>query len=110
MQMLAELLDRALRRKILSEEDLMGTEAALIEKLQKDPEAAAEWSSFRAMKRMICEEELAPAELRRVVPAKKRCIDPFVRDKGRLSQICEPFADALREFREQDQSHWLCAK
>ena len=110
MQMLAELLDRALRRKILSEEDLMGTEAALIEKLQTDPEAAAEWSSFRAMKRMICEEELAPAELRRVVPAKKRCIDPFVRDKGRLSQICEPFADALREFREQDQSHWLCAK
>ena len=62
------------------------------------------------MKRVIYEEELAPEELRRVIPAKKRCIDPFVRDKGRLSQICEPFADALREFREQDQSHWICAQ
>lgn len=110
MQMLSELLGRALQRGILTEGDLMSTEKALIEKLRQDPEAEAEWKAFRAMKRMVEDEELAPEALRRVVPAKKRCIDPFVRDRGRLSRICEPFAEALQEFREQDQSHWICAR
>lgn len=110
MQMLAELLGRAIRGEVLSEADLMGTEDALIAKLLRDPQYAAEWKSFRSMKRMVDDEKLAPEALRRVIPAKKRCIDPFVRDRGRLSQICEPFAEALREFRDQDQSHWVCAK
>ena len=110
MQMLSELLGRAIRGRILSETDLMGTEKALIAKLRSDPQYAMEWMRFRAMKQMVEEEELAPKELRRIVPAKKRCIDPFVRDKGRLSQICEPFAEELEKFREQDQSHWICAR
>ena len=110
MQILSEILCWALQRGILSEQDLMGTEKALIEKLQKDPEAAVKWKAFRSMKRMIVDEEQAPMELRRIIPAKKRCIDPFVRDRGRLSQICEPFAEALQEFRAQNQSHWLCAE
>ena len=110
MQMLAELLGRAIRGGVLSEEDLMGTEDALIAKLLRDAQSAAEWKRFRAMKQMVEDEKLAPEAMRRVIGAKKRCIDPFVRDRGRLSQICEPFAEALRDFREQDQSHWLCAK
>ena len=108
--MLSELLGRAIRGGILSETDLMGTEKALIAKLRSDPQYAMEWKRFRAMKQMVEEEELAPMELRRIVPAKKRCMDPFVRDKGRLSQICEPFAEELEKFREQDQSHWICAR
>ena len=110
MQMLAELLGRAIREGVLPETDLMGTEDALIAKLRSDPQSAAEWKRFRAMKQMVDDEKLAPEAMRRVVPAKKRCIDPFVRDRGRLSQICEPFAEALQERREQDQRHWLCAK
>ncbi len=110
MQMLAELLERAIRGGVLSESDLMGTEDALIAKLRGEPQYAAEWKRFCAMKQMVEDENAASEALRRVVPAKKRCIDPFVRDKGRLSQICEPFAEALQEFRNQDQSHWLCAK
>lgn len=110
MQMLAELLGRAIRGGVISEADLMRTEEAVIEKLFLDPSTAEEWKVFRSMKKMVEDENAAPEALRRVIPAKKRCIDPFVRDKGRLSQICEPFAEALQEFREQDQSHWICAR
>lgn len=110
MQMLSELLGRALERGILTERDLMGTEQALIRKLLADPVCAEEWKRFRGLKEMIREEDKAPPELRRVIPAKKRCIDPLVLDKGRLSAICAPFAEALAAFREQDQSQWLCAK
>jgi hypothetical protein len=110
MQMLSELLGRALERKILAEADLMGTEKDLIRKLRTDPVCAEDWRRFCGLSRMVREEEAAPPELRRVIPAKKRCIDPLIRDKGRLSAICAPFAEALEQFREQDQSQWICAK
>lgn len=109
MQMLAELLERALRRDVLTEKDLMGTEKALIEKLLEDAQSAAEWKRFRAMKQMLRDEGTAPIALRRVIPAKKRAIDPFVKDRGRLSTICKPFAEELQSFLHQDQSHWICA-
>ena len=110
MQMLSELLGRALNREVLSEDDLMGTEKALLRKLQADPRCAEEWKAFRSLRELIREEALAPLELRRVIPAKKRCIDPLVAGKGRLSSLCAPFAEALQAFREQDQSQWICAK
>ena len=110
MQMLSELLGRSLERGFLTEEDLMGTETALIEKLRKNPQSAAEWKAFRSLRQMITEEALAPPELRRVIRAKKRCIDPLVAGKGRLSTICSPFAQELQAFLEEDQGGWLCAK
>lgn len=110
MQMLSELLDRALKRGVLRESDLMGTESSLIAKLLADPESKADWKRFRVLRKMLREEEKAPEELRRVILAKKRCIDPLVRDRGRLSQICEPFREELEAFRSADQSGWLCAK
>ena len=88
----------------------MGTEPRLIEKLQADTESRNEWKRFRAMRKMLREENKAPEELRRVILAKKRCIDPLVRDRGRLSHICEPFREELEAFRSADQSGWLCAK
>lgn len=110
MQMLSELLQRALTRGTILEEDLMGTEPDLIRKLRSDPKTAAEWKRFRALRRMIREEELAPPEGRRVILAKKRYIDPLVRGKGRLSALCAPFAAELEDFLNQDQSHWLYAE
>lgn len=110
MQMLSELLGRSLERGFLTEEDLMGIETALIEKLRKNPQSAAEWKAFRSLRQMITEEALAPPELRRVIRAKKRCIDPLVAGKGRLSTICSPFAQELQAFLEEDQGGWLCAK
>ena len=110
MQMLSELLARALERAVLIEDDLRGTEKALIDKLKANPESAAEWKAFCSLRQMIAEEALAPPELRRVILAKKRCIDPLVAGKGRLSTICSPFAQELQAFLEEDQGGWLCAK
>ncbi len=110
MQMLSELLRNALDRGTLTEADLLTTEELLIRKLLADTASAGEWKRFCSLKRMVTEEEKAPQELRRVIPAKKRCIDPLVLDKGRLSRLCEPFAEDLAAFREQDQSKWICAE
>lgn len=110
MQMLAELLERALARGVIAEQDLHGTEKELIRKLQADPSSAGDWKRFCSLKEMLTEPEQAPEELRRVIPAKLRCIDPLVLQRGRLSTFCPEFAEELKSFRETDQSAWICAK
>lgn len=110
MQMLSELLERAIRRGVIGESDLMGTEPELIAKLRLDADCAADWKQFRSLRKMITVPEKAPVERRRVIPAKKRCIDPFVAEKGRLSTFCPEFAEELQAFLTSDQSAWLCAQ
>ena len=109
MQMLSELLGRAIRRGVISERDLWGTEPALISRLQENAECAADWARFCALHRMVWGEE-APESLRRVIPAKKRSIDPLVCGQGRASRIDEVFSRELQAFLKEDQSRWLCAE
>ena len=52
----------------------------------------------------------APEADRRVIRAKKRCIDPWVTGQGRLSERDPDFAAALTAFREASQDGWLCAR
>ena len=109
MQRLSELLATAIRRGVLAQEDLYGVEPAVIKKLEADPETACAWRAYRALHEMITDES-APEADRRVIRAKKRSIDPWVKGQGRLSQIDEQFAAALRNFREEPQDGWLCAR
>lgn len=109
MQRLSELLGMAIARGVLAPEDLYGVEPDVIKKLEADPVTARAWSAYCALHEMIADES-APEADRRIVKAKKRCIDPWVIGQGRLSEIDEPFAAALRAFREESQEGWLCAK
>ena len=109
MQRLSELLGDAIQRGVLAQEDLYGVEPDVIAKLESDPETARAWRAYRALHEMITDES-APEADRRVIRAKKRSIDPWVKGQGRLSQIDKPFAAALRNFRDQSQEDWLCAR
>ena len=109
MQRLSELLAMAIQRGVLAQEDLYGVEPDVIKKLEADPETARAWSDYRALHEMITD-ETAPEADRRIIRAKKRSIDPWVKGQGRLSQIDEKFAAALRNFRDQSQEDWLCAR
>ncbi len=110
MQMLAELLRRALERGVLTEYDLLQTETHVIARLCADSVCAAEWECYRGLHEMLREEASAPVSLRRVIPAKKRCIDPFVAGKGRVSALNIGFARELAAFLSEPQDRWLCAR
>ena len=99
----------AIQRGVLAPEDLYGVEPAVIARLEANAETAHAWRDYCALHEMITD-ETAPESDRRVVKAKKRSIDPWVVGQGRLSEIEEPFAAALRAFREESQEDWLCAK
>ncbi|MBR5094245.1 MAG: hypothetical protein IK095_04045 [Oscillospiraceae bacterium] len=110
MQILSEILARALARGVLAEEDLYGTEPELICKLSSDPVCAVEWRRFRALREMVWEADAAPEADRRIIPAKKRSIDPLVLGLGRVSALDESFSRDLDAFRSEAQDHWLCAR
>lgn len=109
MQRLSELLGDAIQRGVLAQEDLYGVEPDVIKKLEADPETARAWRDYRALHEMITD-ETAPKADRRVIRAKKRSIDPWVKGQGRLSDIDKAFAAALNNFREESQEDWLCAR
>ena len=109
MQRLSELLRDAIKRGVLSPEDLYGVEPDVIARLMADPETAKAWSKYCALHEMITDES-APISDRRVIRAKKRSIDPWVAGQGRLSEIDPAFAAALNAFRSESQEDWLCAR
>ena len=62
------------------------------------------------MHRMLTRTEDAPDGAWRVIPAKKRCIDPLVCGRGRLSEISTAFAGELAAFLKEPQDAPLCAR
>ena len=109
MQMLAELLAAAIRRGVLSEDELYRTEPEVVEKLCADGRCERDWRQFRALHRMLGGEE-APEEKRRVIPAKKRYIDPLVEGRGRASELDGDFRGELEAFLSQPQDGWICGE
>ena len=109
MQRLSEVLAEALRRGVLWESDLAGTEPAVIARLETDGETRRAWREFRALHRMRAD-EAAPREKRRVIPAKKRYIDPLVAGQGRASELDEDFRRELERFLSEPQDGWLCGE
>ena len=55
-------------------------------------------------------DEAAPVEMRRVIPAKKRWIDPLVEGRGRASELDEGFRRELERFLTEPQDAWLCGE
>ena len=108
MQFLSELLREAIDRKIIAEEDLYGTEPALIEKLIKDAKLSEEWEHFKNLKNIYSSDKPQKSGKWRQVRAKKRYIDPFVVGGGRVSEIYPDFNDKIREYLASGQDKWIC--
>lgn len=100
MQRLSELLALALQKKILVPEDLYSTEERVIEKLLSCGETKTVWQDFRTMNSMARPGE--PMREARIIPAKKRRIDPLVAGEGRVSALSGRFTGALQEYLDWD--------
>ena len=109
MQRLAELLRHAVEKSVIKLDDLYGTEDEVIARITADDGLHAEWAAYRALHRMLRPDEAVPDAAWRVIPAKKRCIDPLVAGKWRLSEIDADFAAALSSFIGQPLDAPVCA-
>ena len=110
MQRLSEIVTHALKTGVLTMDTLYTVESAVIAKLCADDVLRPLWERFCALHEMVYDEAQAPVSDRRVVPAKRRCIDPLVAGRGRLSKIDPHYAAALQAFLHTPQTDWLCAR
>ena len=100
MQRLSELLKMAVDRGVIAPDDLETDEPAVIGRLMSDEMTKAGWEQYRSLSHMT--DPASYPELARVIPAKKRRIDPFVRDRGRVSMLSESFRNEMNAFMEED--------
>ena len=109
MQMLSELLKEAMEDGAVTEAALMGTEQELIETLCRSPKWHARWDSYRALHQL----ETSPVPIGpdwRCIDAKRRCIDPMIAGKGRVSEAFPEFGDQLHAFRTRKLDYWMKEK
>ena len=109
MQHLAELLKQAIAEGVLNESDLYLQEQSVIAKLLSS-HLRAKWQEFRNLKQIFRSTTPKPDGVWRQIPAKKRYIDPYVLNQGRVSEICPNFLQELNAFKNASQSDWLSAK
>lgn len=110
MQMLAELLQDAAVRGVITESDLYTTEPQIISRLLSDKATAVGWSNFCAYREILRREQPGTEENWRKISAKKRYIDPLVLHQGRVSAVSPAFAAKLCAFLRQNQASWLLAR
>lgn len=108
MQMLAELLQEAIRDGVLSEYDLLGDEPRLLKKLCAVPVWRQRWEAFCAMHALERTDAPTGRDWRRI-DAKRRCINPLTVGQGRVSALFPEFGRALEAFRSMPLDVWLRA-
>ena len=111
MEALAALLRDALKRQVLTPADLMGTEPAVIAKLQADTVSGPAWDRFRRFHTIRTAAGERPEGGFWVrVNAKRRWIDPLAVGQGRVSAWSPVFQEALTSFLSLDFTRWLSAE
>lgn len=107
MQMLAELVKKYADAGVISEDDLWTTEPQVIAQITATEEGAADWAAYRSMHLMKVG-ELGPTARR--INAKKRHINPFVSDLGRVTSLSPAYRDALDQFLSYSFDYWISAE
>ena len=97
MQILSELLAEALSMNILCADDLYTTEAECVDRLCGEPETEKLWRDYCSLSAI--HQGFSPSS--RTVNAKKRYIDPYVENKGRVSRTSEQYSGKLGSFLER---------
>ena len=100
MEMLAEILKEAVSSRVITMEDLWLTEEQVIAKLRRDDHFRERWDHFRGSYRIRRGTGTA-------IHAKKRYIDPYVENEGRVSEIYSGFRAARDAFLAESQDEPL---
>ena len=103
MERLSRLLKKALEADLITWQDLYTDAPRVIQKLPKE-----DWEHFCRLSRVF--RVNGPGEFSYQVKAKKRCIDPLVRDQGRVSVLFPEFKERMEEFLACPQDYYICAE
>lgn len=105
MQALAELLKGAVQDGVISVEDFSLTETEILAKLRENEKYAAQWKNFRAMTYMKRSNSFLDGYMK--IPAKKRYIDPYINNLGRLSGVDNDYKLKTAEFVSRSLDYYV---
>jgi len=108
MQILSELLREAVDRGVITMADLHTTEPEVIAKLTSDGVIRGHWQWFTQLCATRTGAVPQPGEPWRRIHAKKRYIDPYVKDHGRVSALNASIKARITSFCERSQDDWIC--
>ena len=98
MQYLADLLKLAADKGVVSVEDLYTSEENVIEKLEQSEVTSAKWREYCGIRSVkISSAPISDGYCTRV-NAKRRYIDPYVKNIGRVTAFSELYSFAVDEF------------
>lgn len=109
MQLLSDVIEKAIQWDVLCEEDLYADEIYVTDKLKKDERCAKMWEAFCALNEVHRQKEASDAGLKRQIDAKKRWINPMSQG-ARIFEISPEFQRQAEEFLAQDFNEILVTK
>ena len=98
IQYLADLLKLAADNDVVSVEDLYTSEENVIEKLEKSDVTSEKWREYCGIRRVKISSVPAESGYCTRVNAKRRYIDPFVENVGRVTAFSKQYHAAVDEF------------
>ena len=107
MQLLADLIEMAVKWNVLSEDDLYVDENHVISKLLSNEKTSAMWKSFCQLKSVRRAENKPESGLFRVINAKKRWINPRVVSGARVNEFSIEFCNKVNDFLMQKFDEYL---
>ncbi|MBQ7888187.1 MAG: hypothetical protein IJ356_00350 [Erysipelotrichaceae bacterium] len=107
MQVLSDILEKAVSMNVLKEEDLYQDEEIVISRLLSDDRTALMWKQFKSLKDVKRAVNKPERGLWRVVDAKKRWINPQLTSTLRVSEYSGEFQKESEEFLKQDFNIWI---
>ena len=110
MMTLSEIIRAAMTLGVISKEELYTDEKNVINLLCSNTYCRQEWEKYKSMKKVILSESPFGTGKWWNIEVKKRYIDPFVADKGRLSGLSDGFSSKLERFLTESHNVWICAE
>ena len=108
MQYLSYIIKKAVDKGVITEDNFYLQEKKFIDLLTKDKEIEKLWNNFRQLNRVYKGKN--KDFFCRQIPAKKRYIDVYVKNKGRISKINETINQEIQTFLTIDLSEYLWGK
>ena len=106
MERLARLLRKALNNGVIEYSDLYTTEKQVIDKLTASSITEEDWNSFQKLS--VLEKSFTQADDTWLkIEAKKRYIDPYVENEGRVSELSVETGKAIKEFVDSDFNYYV---
>ena len=109
MQHLAELLKQAIEDCVIQYNDLYQDEPVVIQKLEQNAYYSKLWALFKNQTTIYKSSQQIDASYR-MIHAKKRYINPYIQNKGRVTIIDNSYQQQLQEFLNYSFAYWICGR